>query len=634
MNNTHRPHDVKTSDGIKRTAAELAAWRPQVVAEYLALHTGDKATIRHLILHRAAVSSFVSDAMFRQLFVELGFTKNETCGGSEACNDRIAALLGEDPRTVKRIHTQMEKIGLADKPQRRRNRSSVRGFSPLHLTMILNPVLCSEVTNLSLLISERAKVSLLEPRKDIPVPCEPLARDKIAPLTLLDEDEEDNRDACASENGSNFEVLKSEKPHALISESQFEEWNRIGNAWGGGTGKQAARRDTDPILASLVDAFSGDTTDTVRQALADVLGNLAAMLLGPQTGVGFPAARKYAANHMRTAVAEARKSLAEQEAAVRIAAELAEIKIAKERAIADQGVAAHASAVATGAKIREARAAAPKEDWRNRKAKSRAMTNKVLAGFMADGETPAPERFDDALPKIVEVHGVWITGRDANRIIDAIDGCTKRIVEDALFEAGGAAPTDLGAPSKRNELLGVSEATGKPTAIGIIEWATKRAKRLMLFAKFGKPQDLCGGPVAHGHSIRSFNGLHKISMESEYLCISQEFMDRMKEKYPNAWVEHVSFRDESGNNSSAAAGDKAIYYIFSDFVKKMSIDAYGVSLQKDAESAMERGISALHDAMTRGLRLKAEESERLKAEFPDSFLLRKTLPGRAALAAS
>ena len=64
------------------------------------------------------------------------------------------------------------------------------------------------------------------------------------------EDEEDKRDACASENDSNFESFKSLEP-AIITDRQFEEWNRIGNAWGGGTGKQERRRDTDPILAGL-----------------------------------------------------------------------------------------------------------------------------------------------------------------------------------------------------------------------------------------------------------------------------------------------------------------------------------------------------------------------------------------------
>jgi hypothetical protein len=122
-------------------------------------------------------------------------------------------------------------------------------------------------------------------------------------------------------------------------------------------------------------------------------------------------------------------------------------------------------------------------------------------------------------------------------------------------------------------------------------------------------------------------------MESEYLCISQEFMDRMKQKYPNAWVDHISFRDESGNNSSAASGEKTIYYVFSDFAKKMSIDTYGVSSQMDAESAMEKGISSLHNAMTRGLRLKSEDNERLKTEFPNSFLPKKPVTDRAAITA-
>ena len=624
MNKTHGVSDVNTSDNIKRTAAELAAWRPQVVAEYLALHTGEKATIKHVILHRAAVSSFVSDAMFRQLFVELGFTDKETCGGSEACNDRIAVLLDADPRTVKRIHAQMEKIGLADKPQRRKNRSSVRGFSPLDLTMILKPVLGLEGTSLSSLISERTSVSLLSSRKDTDVPCEPLASDISAPLTLLDEEEEDRGGACASEPDLEiFESFKS-SAHPIATERHFEMWHDIGNRWGQSLGVVAlhhpvSRADADRLMLAMLDAFAGEPADTLRQAFAATMAELAGRILGRQTSVGFSAMANYARNTLKSEIAKAKLDAARLEAGRQQAASVAEIAISKEKTISDQGIAAHAVAIEAGAKAREARAAAPKEDWRDRKAKSRQMVNRVIAEMME--ETPEPERFDDAAPKVADVHGVWISGRDANRIIDAIDGCTMGFVADALFEASGASQTELGAPTKRNGLLDIEEAIGKPPVIKIVEWATKRAKRLMLFAKFGKPQDLCGGPVAHGCTVMGRNGPHKIMMESEYVCISQPFMDGMKQAYPNAWVEYTSFKDESGANSSASAGVKEIHSTFYNLAKSANPDKYGTSLQKDTEDSLEAGIAVLHDAMTRGMRLKTLAEDKFKEEHPNGLAI-------------
>jgi hypothetical protein len=136
----------------------------------------------------------------------------------------------------------------------------------------------------------------------------------------------------------------------------------------------------------------------------------------------------------------------------------------------------------------------------------------------------------------------------------------------------------------------------------------------MMYAKFGKPQDLCGGTPAHGYTIVGRNGQHKTLMESEYVCISQTFINAMKETYPNAWVDHVSFKDERGNNSSAIAGNKEIYSIFCNLAKSANADKYGISLQKDIEDLLESGVAALHDAMTRGISLKALAEDRFREE--------------------
>lgn len=383
-NKASRPPVKAAKGGLRKSTLDLAD-AELVRSSLLSKVTGEKTDYRLRVIYAAAMDGRISNASLRHLI----FRQMASDWASGKCHvhrqEYFALIEGVTTRSIITAEGQLEETGYLSIKRRRRETSSVSIVSPDAISAMIRSVFDVQFSShqepeVAVDVKNSSYQGPLDVKEISPVDVKNFSPSKEK--REKEDEEEDYRDACACENGSNFEVLKSENPHALISESQFEEWNRIGNAWGGGTGKQAARRDTDPILAGLVDAFAGEPADIVRQALADVLGNLAAMLLGPQTGVGFPAARKYAANHMRTAVAEARKSLAEQEAAVRIAAELAEIKIAKERAIADQGVAAHASAVATGAKIREARAAAPKEDWRDRKAKSRKMSNDVLASMM------------------------------------------------------------------------------------------------------------------------------------------------------------------------------------------------------------------------------------------------------------
>jgi hypothetical protein len=69
------------------------------------------------------------------------------------------------------------------------------------------------------------------------------------------------------------------------------------------------------------------------------------------------------------------------------------------------------------------------------------------------------DRFNDAAPKIVDVHGTWISGMHANTVLDDIPGVTKAMVLSALLEASScdAIKPFTGAPSEGRVLRWVKE---------------------------------------------------------------------------------------------------------------------------------------------------------------------------------
>ena len=150
--------------------------REEAVAQYLRMHCGPNATEKQQILHRAAVAGTVTDAMFRQLFVELTFADGSSGDGGAPSNERLSLLTGMTERSVKRNHAKMREIGLAAPEQRRKHAPSVRSFSPLPTAKILNSVLNPEVTEMSLVDSEGTQMSLLGSKSDSDVTCEPFSR--------------------------------------------------------------------------------------------------------------------------------------------------------------------------------------------------------------------------------------------------------------------------------------------------------------------------------------------------------------------------------------------------------------------------------------------------------------------------
>jgi hypothetical protein len=199
-----------------------------------------------------------------------------------------------------------------------------------------------------------------------------------------EDEEEDIGRECASE--PDLEIFESFKslPHPIATERHFERWHDIGNRWGQSLGVVAlhhpvSRGEADRLLLAMLDAFAGEPADTLRQAFAATMAELAGRILGRQTSVGFSAMANYARNTLKTEIAKLKLDAEKLESARRQEAAVTEIAISKEKTIADQGIAAHAAAVEAGAKAREARTAAPKEDWRDRKASARTAAFGILA---------------------------------------------------------------------------------------------------------------------------------------------------------------------------------------------------------------------------------------------------------------
>jgi hypothetical protein len=125
----HANHGASTISGNE--------FRKKSVESYLSRQCGDRATAKHVILARAVVSGVVDDAMFRQLYVSLSFSRADGTGFT-ASNATMAALLNTTEGVVKNTNTRLIKAGVAQN-RRLKHAPSVRTFHAV--SHLLDPIL-------------------------------------------------------------------------------------------------------------------------------------------------------------------------------------------------------------------------------------------------------------------------------------------------------------------------------------------------------------------------------------------------------------------------------------------------------------------------------------------------------------
>lgn len=284
------------------------------------------------------------------------------------------------------------------------------------------------------------------------------------------------------------------------SEEQCDRYHQLYHSWGAAAspgGKRTPREITDRDLINAVAPYAGEPVQVLTQAAEDTLIECEAVPFDKRKGAygGSSFVRyftKVCRNHIAETVSEREKATAAREAAEAAKA----LKLKTDEKIAKRREEAYSDAVKKSAASRDQRKPATGS------AKNYRVTD--------DGSEFAPDA------SIIKIGFVDIKGAHANMALKAarqhLADVTVDHVEQALVDVSGF----YGARSKDEQ----------PTVKDIIGSATAKAFEIAAFAKFGTPENLCGGDVATvgGESLRS-----------SCACLSVQFVESLQAKYPHAF---------------------------------------------------------------------------------------------------
>jgi len=167
--------------------------------------------------------------------------------------------------------------------------------------------------------------------------------------------------------------------------------------------------------------------------------------------------------------------------------------------------------------------------------------------------------------KVTAIGYFSFQGPQANIILDAIQGAIVEDVEKAI------APVQASfAKADKDKINGED----------VLRRFRTEVRLQGLYREFGAPDRHCGGPVA---MMPARSGM--IPMTSNYLALSQSFVDRMRDQYPHArW---------QGNVGSWADAMKNAFWAIA-VSRDIDPATYGSGLQQQAEAMIDAKMSDLN----------------------------------------
>lgn len=167
--------------------------------------------------------------------------------------------------------------------------------------------------------------------------------------------------------------------------------------------------------------------------------------------------------------------------------------------------------------------------------------------------------------KVTAIGYFSFQGPQANIILDAIQGAIVEDVEKAI------APVQASfAKADKDKINGED----------VLRRFRTEVRLQGLYREFGAPDRHCGGPVA---MMPARSGM--IPMTSNYLALSQSFVDRMRDQYPHArW---------QGNVGSWADAMKNAFWAIA-VSRDLDPATYGSGLQQQAEAMIDAKMSDLN----------------------------------------
>jgi hypothetical protein len=297
-------------------------------------------------------------------------------------------------------------------------------------------------------------------------------------------------------------------------------------------GTEPSLLDAESIIASDLTAYSR-TYDpyVVEHTMSQVLDEMSQKVLQAKT-------KGAVLSYFHTALTSRLRDAAHAQALAAIdldrARSAAAASVASEQRIADEKLA------------REAAFTAKKIGLYDAKVKSN--TNSGGHDHYYDGVDcgPAqPPRFSDSQSKVADVHGTWISGMDANAILDAVSGATIEQVRNHLVAATGRPKSEFKASDFE-----------KPATARVIAWVTEKLHVDVAYSREGTPVQICGGVPHRSYHCRS----------GVPVALSEAFVQSMQEKFPWAFMKDPAegsmagaFMMEEKFNALARCSDWADY---------------------------------------------------------------------------
>ena len=180
-------------------------------------------------------------------------------------------------------------------------------------------------------------------------------------------------------------------------------------------------------------------------------------------------------------------------------------------------------------------------------------------------------RFNNDAARITTVGQMWITGPDANAALDEARGQRADVEPEDVHKG-------LTEASKQSKFQFSRATDRKPIVMGeILDWAARWAAVAVAHRRHGKPEDLCGGAVAHVD-----DGYRNAPLTTELVALSDARLVHLLAAYPAAQ------RGTGDEKFDVAREFRRVAHEVGEVGKA----EYGVGLQARFEAAFEACIAA------------------------------------------